>query len=118
MGALKGRGLPNRLKAAPPRIRSKPVTVGEGPERRSKDWLNTARWQRLRKKILKRDGLICQQTGVALLGKYPAANSPVVDHRKPHRGDPALFWDEQNLQAVSKEWHDRTKQSLERRGLA
>lgn len=60
----------------------------------------------------------CQQTGVLLIGKYPAWNSPVVDHIKPHRGAADLFWDETNLQSVSKEWHDSTKQSMERQGLA
>lgn len=119
MGALKGRGLPSRLKAAPSRFKSRPVAVGgDTRERRSKDWLNTSRWQKLRLKILERDSYTCQQTGAALVGKHPAPNSPVVDHIKPHRGDPELFWDEDNLQSVSKEWHDSTKQSLERRGLA
>lgn len=80
-------------------------------------WYKTSRWQKLRRKILKRDGYTCQQTGVALIGKYPAGNSPVVDHKKPHRGNEALFWDEDNLEAVSKEYHDKEKQRLERRGL-
>ncbi len=76
----------------------------------------TARWQKLRQKILKRDGWRCQQTGVLVIGKYPKPNSAVVDHIKPHRGDEALFWDESNLQTVSKEYHDKTKQKLEQRG--
>jgi 5-methylcytosine-specific restriction endonuclease McrA len=86
--------------------------------RRSKDWLNTSRWQRLRLKVLVRDQYLCQQTGAVLSGKHPAPNSPVVDHIVPHRGDPDLFWDEDNLQSVSKAWHDSEKQSLEKRGLA
>ena len=63
-----------------------------------------------------RDGYTCQATGVLLLAAYPAPTSPVVDHKRPHRGDPDLFWDEDNLQAVSKEYHDRVKQSIEARG--
>ena len=31
----------------------------------------------------------------------------VVDHIVPHRGDPALFWDESNWQPLTKEDHDR-----------
>lgn len=81
-------------------------------------WYKTARWQKLRRAVLKRDGYRCQATGVALVGRYPDGNSPVVDHIIPHRGDEALFWDETNLQAVSKEYHDREKQRLERNGLA
>ena len=31
----------------------------------------------------------------------------VVDHIVPHRGDHALFWDEQNWQPLCKNCHDR-----------
>lgn len=118
MGKLKGRGLGSRLSAVPPRLKC-PETDGTGPgARRSHNWLNSVRWRKLRLRVLQRDGFVCQQTGVTLIGKYPAPDSPVVDHKVPHRGDPDLFWDEDNLQAVSKAWHDREKQSLEKRGLA
>jgi 5-methylcytosine-specific restriction protein A len=40
----------------------------------------------------------------------------VVDHILPHRGDEALFWAESNLQTVSKTYHDKEKQSIEKRG--
>lgn len=109
--------------------------------RRSVNWLGTARWQKLRMKVLRRDAIditdkahlfpghilfdgepllwpVCQQTGVLLTGKDPAPNSPVCDHVVPHRGDPVKFWDEGNLQTVSKEWHDKEKQSREKQGLA
>ncbi|WP_339767152.1 HNH endonuclease [uncultured Pseudosulfitobacter sp.] len=104
----------------PPRLAPLPIEVSgrEDAARRSKDWLNTARWQRLRIKVLQRDQYTCQQTGVLLIGKHPAPNSPVVDHIEPHRGDPDLFWDEENLQSVAKIWHDSVKQSMEKRGLA
>lgn len=117
MGRLEGRGQGSRLGKERKRLRVVTVDGGEDKARRSTNWLNTARWQRLRLRVLQRDGYVCQQTGVALVGKHPAADSPVVDHKVPHRGDPALFWDEDNLQAVSKQWHDREKQSLEKRGL-
>lgn len=119
MGRLKGRGLKPRLRSLPPRIVQRAVDApGDDAARRSKDWLNTTRWQRLRERILLRDGYTCQQTGIALIGTYPAHNSPVVDHKQPHRGDPELFWDEDNLQSVAKSWHDGVKQSMEKRGLA
>lgn len=76
-------------------------------------WYKTARWQKLRAKVLVRDLFTCQRTGVLLTGKYPAPDSPVVDHIKPHRGDEGLFWDEGNLHAVSKAYHDREKQAAE-----
>lgn len=78
-----------------------------------REWYKTARWQKLRRRILKRDLYTCQQTGVLLIGKHPEPNSPIVDHIKPHRGDPALFWDESNLQALSKAYHDSIKQAEE-----
>lgn len=42
----------------------------------------------------------------------------VADHKTPHRGDVALFWDEQNLQCLCKPCHDRDKQRAERGGSA
>lgn len=114
MGALQGRGLPNRLGATRSKLRK--AVDPEGGQRRSRNWYSTSEWRRLRVEILKRDGYVCQQTGVALVGKYPAWNSPVVDHRVPHRGDRSLFFDPNNLQAVSKQWHDGEKQGLEKRG--
>lgn len=38
----------------------------------------------------------------------------VVDHVKPHKGDPVLFWDPGNLQSLCKAHHDGTKQRMER----
>ncbi len=113
-----------KLKSAKLRLGSVPARLVGGSNterkgiRRSDGPINTARWQRLRVKILSRDGWQCQMTGVLLVGTYPAPNSPVVDHITPHRGDKKLFWDEDNLRAVSKSWHDTHKQSLEKRGLA
>lgn len=118
MGKLKGRGLPSRLSVGPSRLRRSEPDRGDDAARRSRDWLNTARWQRLRMDVLERDMFTCQQTGVLLTGKYPEPDSAVVDHKIPHRGDPALFWDESNLQSVSKAWHDSVKQGLEKGGKA
>jgi len=117
MGKLGGRGLGSRIGKAPSRLRrSMPQDVPGPSARRSVNWLNSTRWRKLRLRVLVRDEYICQQTGVALIGKYPTGNSPVVDHKVPHRGDPDLFWDENNLQAVAKDWHDSVKQGIEKRG--
>lgn len=82
--------------------------------RMSRRWYNSERWRVLRLAILERDSYICQATGILLCGRAREANSPIVDHRVPHRDDPALFWDPDNLWAVSKAWHDKEKQRLER----
>lgn len=79
-----------------------------------RSWYKTARWQKLRHQILIRDNYTCQRTGVLCIGKHPADNSPVVDHKRPHRGNPDLFWDENNLHCVSKAFHDSEKQKEER----
>ena len=81
----------------------------------------TARWQKLRLAVLARDGYRCQQTGERLFGRHPAPNAPVVDHKRPAHefwieDGEALFWDPENLQSVSKAWHDREKQRQERAG--
>jgi 5-methylcytosine-specific restriction enzyme A len=77
-------------------------------------WYKGARWQKLREQVLVRDAFTCKQTGILCIGKYPADNSPVVDHIKPHHGDEQLFWDIENLQTVSKAYHDSEKQKQER----
>lgn len=124
MGALKGRGLPRRLQggggrrlASAPDPGSKPGPRREADRATWRAWYKTARWQKLRLRVIERDGRICAATGALLSGKHPAANSPVVDHIEAHRGDAALFWDESNLQVVSKAYHDGEKQRQERFGL-
>jgi 5-methylcytosine-specific restriction protein A len=75
-------------------------------------WYKTQAWRRLRWKILTRDLFTCQRPGC---GRLEADTSLLVaDHRKPHRGDPGLFWDEQNLWCLCKTCHDSVKQAEER----
>lgn len=120
-----------RLKSLPVRVGLLPHRLGRAPAQahpkrdRSaahwRPWYSTKRWRELRLKVLERDGYICQRTGVICAGVSPEPNSPVVNHRVPHRGDPALFWDETNLETVTKQVHDTIIQaeeqgSLHRRG--
>ncbi|WP_306150632.1 HNH endonuclease [Roseovarius sp. MMSF_3281] len=122
MGKLAGRGLPSRLGSVASRPgRAAGQSQVDLDRQRSqaqpwRKWYYTKRWRDLKAKIHARDGYICCQTGVLLSGRKHAPDSPVLDHKVPHRGDPALFWDETNLQTVSKQWHDSVKQSMERRG--
>ena len=71
----------------------------------------TKRWQRLRARQLKLHPY-CQCPHHK--GQKVLAN--VVDHIKPHRGDPRLFWNPANLQSMTKHCHDKYKQSQERGG--
>jgi 5-methylcytosine-specific restriction protein A len=79
-------------------------------------WYKTAKWQKLRERVLLRDLYTCQRTGTLCLGKHPAPNSPVANHRKPHKGDPILFWDENNVETVMKSVHDADIQAQEKSG--
>ncbi len=89
----------------------------------------TAAWQRLRWSILVRDGFTCQRCGwehplatkaraLQAIGRADLiegrAPELVADHRRPHRGDEALFWADGNLQCLCKGCHDGAKQSEER----
>jgi 5-methylcytosine-specific restriction endonuclease McrA len=51
--------------------------------------------------VLTRDLYTCQHTGVILVGGKDRPNSAVVYHKIPHRGDERLFWNINNLEAVS-----------------
>ena len=66
------------------------------------------RWQQARLRFLCTHPLCVM---CAELGRVEAAN--VVDHAIPHKGDPGLFWDERNWQALCKACHDSRKQMLE-----
>ena len=61
-----------------------------------------AKWRRARKRFLQRHPLCanCLSQGIVT----PAT---VVDHIVPHRGDRALFWDENNWQPLCKNCHDQ-----------
>jgi 5-methylcytosine-specific restriction endonuclease McrA len=65
--------------------------------------------------VLVRDLFTCQRTGQLCTGKGHAPDAPVVNHKRPHRGDPALFWSIENLETVTKAVHDGLIQSEERR---
>lgn len=115
MGRLKR--VPQRLVAVRPRLAAPAIqSERERLRRRDQDrpnWYGSKAWKDLRLRRLKHDRWTCQATGVLLVGTYPAWNSAVVDHVEPHRWDPDLFWDFDNLQSMTKQWHDREKQRIE-----
>lgn len=78
----------------------------------SKIAYTSTRWRQLRTKVLNSHPLcaIHLQSGKLV----PAT---IVDHIKPHRGNPELFWDEANLQSLCKRCHDSVKQRLEKSGV-
>jgi 5-methylcytosine-specific restriction endonuclease McrA len=75
-------------------------------------WYNSPRWRKLRARHL-RSQPYCQcpeHKGLFVEGD-------TVDHVRPHRGNSRLFWDNRNLQTLTKHCHDSWKQSEERRDL-
>jgi 5-methylcytosine-specific restriction protein A len=61
----------------------------------------TYAWQRAAAKFLRLNPL-CRRC----LDEGSLMAAQVVDHRVPHRGNPDLFWDEDNWQPLCKACHD------------
>lgn len=78
-----------------------------------KAWYKSKRWRDLKQEVHVRDAYTCQRSGVICSGRYPADDSPVANHIVPHRGDPVLFWDPDNVETVSKAIHDSLIQAEE-----
>lgn len=71
------------------------------------------RWQKASKAFLARNPL-CRYC----LREERITASTIVDHIVPHRGDPVLFWDESNWQALCSTCHNSIKQSEEKNPLS
>jgi len=72
-------------------------------------WYHTARWRSLRREVLARDECTCR-----MCGRLEHDTSRLVaDHIVPHRGNEALFWDDQNLQCLCQTCHSGAKQREE-----
>lgn len=110
-----------KLTTLKPGIRSLPSTIAYAPkDERERDrfrgkqqwrkWYGTARWRKLRWAVLLRDSFTCQRCG-----KLEGNTSLLVaNHKRPHRGDERLFWDEGNLETACKPCHDGAIQREER----
>ena len=61
-----------------------------------------SRWRAARKLYLRKNPLCVK---CAADGRLEPAT--VIDHIIPHRGDPKLFWDQGNWQALCKACHDK-----------
>lgn len=72
-------------------------------DRRHLPLYRSARWQRLRRQLL-REHPVCRCERCVTHGHVRLAT--VVHHRQPHHGGEALFFDLENLQTMAKECHD------------
>lgn len=116
MGRLKT--LPSRLGKLAPSLGyvDAPARMADAARTFFAPWrklYGTARWKETRLRIFARDGFTCQRPGCGFM----TANMSrlICDHRQPHRGDEALFWDESNLQTLCAPCHNSHKQREERR---
>ena len=68
-----------------------------------------SKWRSARKRYLKVHPLCvrCKEQG-------KLTKATVVDHIVPHRGDPILFWDENNWQSLCKRCHDKKTMTEDR----
>lgn len=73
-------------------------------------WYKLKRWADLRWRVLVDAMFVCAKCH-QLEGD---TSKLVADHVRPHRGNPELFWDYNNLQCLCKQCHDRDKQREER----
>jgi 5-methylcytosine-specific restriction endonuclease McrA len=107
---------PGLLAGLPPALAFLPVDPAGAERQRNafnplRALYRTARWAKLRWETLTRDLFTCQMCG---LGPQADTSKLVADHRRPHRGDLALFWDPENLETLcASPCHSKHKQKLE-----
>lgn len=107
--------LPSRLAALPPRLIAAPDDQRERQRFRDaqpwRAWYKTARWQKLRWRVLLRDLFTCQWPGC---GKVEADTSKLhADHKKRHGGVEERFFDEDGVETLCEHCHNSRKQALE-----
>jgi 5-methylcytosine-specific restriction protein A len=107
--------IPSLLAAMPPALASMPIDAKDAERKRAEfhPWralYKTKRWMQLRWATLVRDLFTCQ-----MCGKIEADSSKLVaDHKRPHRGDEALFFDPENVETLcASPCHAKHKQRLE-----
>lgn len=101
---------PSVLASAPTRItRADDVATPAPSANPLRHLYSTARWRRLRWATLVRDLFTCQ-----MCGRLEHDTSKLVaDHKEPHRGREAMFWDEENIRTVCQSCHSGAKQKEE-----
>lgn len=103
--------MPRRLASVPQDSRERDRFRDAQPWRK---FYKTARWQRLRWRVLARDMFTCQWPGC---GKVEADTSKLhADHKVQHGGVEERFFDEDGIETLCEHCHNSRKQAQERRG--
>ncbi|MDI7923391.1 HNH endonuclease [Ferirhizobium litorale] len=91
--------------------KSAPITRDQERAQRApwRKWYSLKRWRDMRWDVLVEAMFTCQMCGTL----ERDTSRLVADHRKPHRGDPVLFWDRANLQCLCEPCHSTEKQKEE-----
>lgn len=78
---------------------------------------DSRRWRTLRLAVFQRDLYVCQACGGLCTGiGRDDPEAPECDHKTPHRDDPDLMWDMDNLQTLHKRCHS-IKTAIEDGGM-
>ncbi len=112
--------LPPLLAALPPRLATAPIDATARNRIRDaqpwRKWYKTARWQKLRWRVLVRDRFTCQWPGC---GKIEADTSKLhADHTVKHGGVEERFFDEEGIKTLCQHCHNSRKQAEERAAQA
>ena len=91
--------------------KAQPVTRDQERAQRApwRKWYGLKRWRDMRWGVLVDAAFQCQMCG----NVEGDTSKLVADHRKPHRGDPELFWDRANLWCLCEVCHSTVKQREE-----
>ena len=95
-----------------PRLQTRLIDSRSPEARAYREWYKTPAWRALRAEVLRREPR-CRTC--ALAGNNTAAT--LADHVVPHRGDPHLFFNIDNLQPLC-DVHHTDKQRIENGGRA
>lgn len=101
--------MPTKPRQFRPSYTSKQTTEQRTKEAKEYRKLYNYQWTKLRTNYLRRNPLcvMCRMDGKTVMAS-------VVDHIIPHKGDQALFYDENNWQPLCKPCHDKIKQRMEK----
>jgi 5-methylcytosine-specific restriction protein A len=106
--------LPPRLSGLPAKVSTLRDAEGHSAAQEAgRSWYSLARWRHpangVRIRVFKRDRFTCQICGRL----EPDTSKLVADHKTPHRGDEALFWDLDNVWTLDVDCHNTINQAEE-----
>lgn len=104
---------------------SKEYDAKRSAEKPWRRWYFTKAWSKIRFRRLHNEPIcrMCKEAGFINDGSWtpdrvyikdPSKRKLIVDHIKPHRGDPSKFYDYDGTQSLCIEHHNSAKQAIEK----